>query len=256
MSGALIIVELVLLVAALLGSCVHMVATWVTKGQAFGGRCFLYMEWSQNPQNPDQVIYQTTAASACNAIIFSAFGTIALSVLIGVTDVITLQRMRKNSRNFSERSMWRLMTKIAVVTTCVLFYLGIGVVGSVGFQTFCNNLKGAGKAIKSPYDSCKELFQTLVNVDDKNKRAFPSQTWLQMHLVQYSLWFTCLVWVIILLLAIVDFCQERRRRKYAQLNDQSLRDPTSADASTSPLVPSGGKASTSKSKSIQNEGNV
>lgn len=86
--------ELVVLTAGVIASLVYMIATWVAKGAAFDGGCFLFMDWEQ--QGSD-VRYTSKTGAPCNAVIFSAFALLGICILFGVIDVLALRRKRSGN---------------------------------------------------------------------------------------------------------------------------------------------------------------
>ncbi|XP_065827656.1 uncharacterized protein [Oscarella lobularis] len=219
--------ELVVLTAGVIVSLVYMIATWVARGAAFHGGCFLFMDWK--PQGP-LVLFTPKTGAPCNAVIFSAFALLGICILFGVIDVLALRRRR--SGNTTKRLIWN-KTKIAILCIVLICLIGIAGTATAGLNTFCSNLKSASEKAQGDRRSCGEIVKTLKNVDDFSKNYFPSETWLQMTLVEYCLWAATGVGLILLAIAVVEYIQKKREIGRG-FRYESMENPAESKETTPP----------------------
>ncbi|XP_045187110.1 uncharacterized protein LOC123544980 isoform X2 [Mercenaria mercenaria] len=184
----------------------------------FNGQCVLYADF--NWKNATNFVMTGSSATNCNfPIYFSVFGLIFYGLATGLYNSYAVIRSMKDPDIGSQ--MW-VMPFILVNTLLAFTTLIVGCVLSVGFLQFCNGLT------KTTVPSCRALENKTWKNLAKDKPFNSGPYFKLLTVAQVAAWGCVLVFILQIVLSVLRFIRNRRRRS-AQMFDSAQKAQTSSD---------------------------
>ncbi|XP_060560103.1 transmembrane protein 179-like [Ruditapes philippinarum] len=186
----------------------------------FQGQCILYADFKWN--NATSFVMTGSSSVNCNfPIYFSVFGLIFYGLGTGLYNLYAVIRSMKDPEIGSQ--MW-VMPFILVNTLLAFTTMIVACVLSVGFLQFCEGL--TKKTVRSCFSQENKMWHNKA----KDKMFDSGPYYKLITVAQVAAWTCVLVFILQIVLSVLRFIRNRRRRS-AQMFNEAQKDHTSSDTS-------------------------